>query len=132
MRVRTFKPRFAALVKSGRKRQTIRPMPKRYPKVGEHESWRQWNGRPYNSGQTELAQIKLTEVQSVVVHRDGIEFSPGTLRVCFFGEWHKERRKVLEAIAILDGFSSWIEMRDWFQNKYTLPFSGVLISGKDL
>ena len=62
MRVRTFKPQFAPLVKAGTKRQTIRPMPKRerdIPKEGDLESWREWTGKPYRSKQRELCQVRL-------------------------------------------------------------------------
>jgi hypothetical protein len=127
-----FKPQFAPLVKAGTKRQTIRPMPKQLPKVGDHESWREWIGLPYRTKQRELARVELTEVQSVVIHRDGIEICPGTLRVCFFGEWNANRRPRLEVTAILDGFASWEKMRDWFRVEYELPFEGILIQAKDL
>ncbi len=132
MRVRTFKPQFAPLVKAGSKRQTIRPFPKRMPKAGDPESWREWTGRPYNSPQQELAQVELTSVESVTIHHDGIETCPGTLRVCFWGEWHPVRRQFLNAVAILDGFKNWEAMRDYFQAEYGLPFSGILIKAKDL
>ena len=132
MRVRLFKPQFAPMVEAGTKRQTIRPMPKRLPRVGDLESWRQWTGLPYRSKQRELARVKLIHVESVVIHRDGIETCPGTLRVCFFGEWNKNRRPWLEATAILDGFGSWVIMREWFKSEYELPFEGMLIQAEDV
>lgn len=127
-----FKPQFAPLVKAGTKRQTIRPMPKRMPKAGDVESWRQWSALPYRSPQIELAQVKLTEVQSIVIHRDGIETCPGTLRVTFFGEWSAARRDFLKATALLDGFEGWEQMRDWFKKEHGLPFEGILIRAEDL
>ncbi len=132
MRVRTFKPQFAPLVAAGTKRQTIRPMPKRLPKAGDQESWREWTGRPYNRAQRELAQVVLMDVEVIRIHRDGIETCPGTLRVCFFGEWTPARRLWLETVAKLDGFKNWEQMRDWFRAEYELPFEGILITAKNL
>jgi hypothetical protein len=127
-----FKPQFSPLVLSGAKRQTIRPFPKRYPREGEQESWREWTGLPYRSPQRELAKVVLTEVQTVIIHSNGIEFCPGTLRVSFFGEYSQSRKPLLDAIAVMDGFANWEAMRDWFKANYKLPFKGIMIRAKDL
>ena len=123
MRARMFKPQFAPLVKSGAKRQTIRPLPKRMPKVGDHESWRQWAYKPYKSppdgspAQIELAQVELTSVSRVYIDWEGV-FIEG---FNFFG-----------LIATADGFKDWSEMREWFNNQHGLPFKGILIKARDL
>ncbi len=35
---------------------------------------------------------------------------------------------LLEWFAQKDGFDSWEEMREWFKERYGLPFEGVLIT----
>lgn len=114
-----FKPQFAPLVKSGAKRQTIRPIPKRMPKVGDHESWRQWE-------QLELARVELTSIEpvtiipcQVVVERtsDGIYSLSGD---------------ELSAFARADGFEGSVAFFEWFNDNHGLPFEGILIKAKDL
>ena len=124
MRVRTFKPQFAELVKSGKKRQTIRPTPKRMPKTGDVESWRMWTGRPYNSPQHELVQVRLLSVEPIFIAKDGILLgeNPGTV----LEVWDEDR------LAKKDGFKNFTEMAAWFKNEHGLPFEGILIKAEDL
>ena len=121
MRVRTFKPQFAPLVKSGIKRQTIRPLPKRLPKAGDHESWRQWTGRPYNSPQLELAQVELTSVRPITISSDGVTV-----------DGQKMSYAQETVLAQLDGFKDCVSFMLWFQKEHGLPFNGIMIKAKDL
>jgi uncharacterized protein YqfB (UPF0267 family) len=55
-----FQPRFARLVESGAKTQTIRVKskakhPRPLPKPGDFLSLREWEGKPYRSKQRKLA-----------------------------------------------------------------------------
>lgn len=130
-----FKPQFAPLVKSGAKRQTIRPLPKRMPRAGEYESWREWIGLPYRSKQRELAQVKLTSVDRIKIkynRRHGrLGFVEHNCSVAVNGKILKPWQ--VRALSERDGFSA---LRQsfimFFWNNYGLPFKGILIRAKDL
>lgn len=116
-----FKPQFAPLVLNGSKRQTIRPMPKRMPIVGQKESWRKWSDKPYRSKQIELAQVVVTNVQSIKLVGHGMFVLSG--EDCTWDE--------AQDIARLDGFESLESMMQWFISTHGLPFQGVLIQASD-
>ena len=118
--VRMFKPQFATLVEAGTKRQTIRPVPKRTPKAGDIESWREWTGAPYRSKTRELAVVKLVSVYPVTVGWETMDIDGRTLTL---GEE--------KALAERDGFKSPTEMRHWFKMIHGLPFTGILIRAED-
>ena len=123
MRVRMFKNQFYLKILGGDKRQTIRPAPKRMPKVGDKESWRQWSGLPYRSPQIELAQVELTSVQIIKMKdlgREDIVVIDG--RLLPIEECH--------ALAVADGFKDFIEMATWFFGHYGSKFEGILIRAK--
>ncbi len=65
-----------------------------------------------------LGQSICDYVSRLRIDRDGIFF----LDYC--SHWLKFTD---DSIAILDGFQDWFEMRDWFEQRYGLPFTGVLI-----
>lgn len=117
MRVRMFKPQFAPLVFDGSKRQTIRPIPKRMPVVGQQESWRKWTDKPYRSKQIELAQVILNSVSKITIAGYGMFVLNG--EDCTWNE--------AQEIARLDGFESLHDMMTWFLNTHGLPFEGILI-----
>lgn len=127
MRIRMFMPQFAPLVKSGRKRQTIRPMPKRMPKAGDLESWREWIGAPYRSPQRELAQVTLTEVKPITIKKQvfkvgsrvSVQIGPRALKS---SQWHE--------FAVADGFATFRHLVEWFDGHHGLPFRGILIKAK--
>ncbi len=113
---RTFKPQFAPLVESGRKCQTVRPVPKRMPKAGDTLDAREWTGRPYGSKQRKLGVFTITEVLSVRI--DAEDLAIGGRKV----GWMRRN-----AFASADGFSSFAEMAAWFSQTHGLPFVGILI-----
>ena len=123
-----FKPQFAGLVKSGAKRQTIRPTPKRMPKVGDRESWRQWSGLPYRSPQIELAQVEIVSVERIRMEETGHEFLLSLLDRPLRGallpidHWND--------FAVEDGFKSMLEMLNWFSDTHGFPFEGLIIKAK--
>lgn len=119
-----FKPQFAPLVAAGTKRQTIRPIPKRMPKVGDHESWREWTGKPYRSKTRKLAQVELTEVTPIRID-DGLTMKVGEVEL---GETDMSQ----VSVAHDDGFNTLRDMRIWFKKHHGLPFTGILIKSKDL
>ena len=61
--VKMFKPRFAELIRSGAKRQTIRPTPKVLPEAGDIIDCRQWSGLPYRSKQIRLGEFEVAEME---------------------------------------------------------------------
>lgn len=114
--VRMFQPRFAPLVESGKKTQTIRAIPKRMPKVGDLLDARKWTGTPYRSPQQKLfvEPKPLTQVAEVIIW-------PHTAEV--------DGVKVdLDAFARADGFDDFSDMVGWFAEAHELPFEGVLFS----
>ncbi len=117
MRVRIFKPQFAPLVLNGTKRQTIRPTPKRMPKVGDKESWRKWSDKPYRSPQIELIKVVLAGVLRIKIVGYGMIILND--KDCTWNE--------AQEIARLDGFESLHDMMTWFLSNHGLPFEGILI-----
>ena len=118
--VRMFKPQFAGLVERGEKLQTVRPMPKRMPKVGDRISLRCWEGKPYRSKQKILREAIITAVSQIRISDDDVKIEYPPPRECVFPSQHK--------FAVMDGFSNWFEMREWFRATHGLPFTGILIS----
>lgn len=118
--MRMFKPQFAALVVSGAKRQTIRPTPKRMPKVGDVESWREWSGLPYRSKQRELAQVRLTSVEEIII----------TSSEVVVNGWILPSVSV-KKLALKDGFLGKTDFIGWFNYTHGLPFTGIIIEAED-
>ena len=123
MIVKMFQPRFAPLVESGEKIQTIRPVPKRMPRVGAEISCRVWEAAPYRSHQREI-------LRSVVVASSLVRIADGGILIAPYDpsrdpSWTPVTD--LDAFARADGFASWDDMRSWFSDTHGLPFSGLLI-----
>lgn len=120
MIVRMVKPQFANLVKSGEKCQTVRPVPKRMPKVGEAISLREWTGKPYRSKQRVLKESTVAMIWSVHISANfGISvegFLLGTEAQMDFAK--------------ADGFNTAQDMIDWFNYTHGLPFDGICIYWK--
>lgn len=117
MAVLMFKERFAPLVESGEKRQTIRPPRKRPIKVGDSLSLRKWSGRAYASKQTILRDgEKCIAVRSVVMQTDRVTVDGWSQSM----DW-------LDSFARADGFANYGDMLKWFNETHGLPFEGVLI-----
>jgi len=114
--VRMFKPQFAALVKSGAKRQTVRPVPARMPKAGDILDARMWSGRPYGSPQEKLVEGLIYRVGQLYVCESGLELDGVWLDIASGNRF-----------ARADGFESEAEMVCWFREQHGLPFSGIVI-----
>ncbi len=124
--VRMFQSRFAPLVESGAKCQTIRPKAKLVPIFGDVLSLREWTGKPYRSNQRVLREAPSLGTEGILIESNGVQISPGTLRCFYMGE-NSRRSQLLEEFARADGFADWSAMRDWFQKTHGLPFEGSLI-----
>ncbi len=74
--VRLFKPRFAKLVKAGKKLQTIRPLPNRIPRSGDTLSLRTWKGKPYRSKQRLILETNVDAIKVVYITERGIFMQP--------------------------------------------------------
>jgi len=112
MRVILFKDRFAELVRTGEKRQTIREQAR--CKWGDKLSLRRWTGKPYRSKQEVLLETMCADVLDIIITETGIIN-------------HLGGQADHEAIAKRDGFRDWAEMREWFRNVHGLPFNGNVI-----
>lgn len=115
--VRMFKPRFADLVETGRKLQTVRPEPKRMPKPGDTISLRCWSGLPYRSKQRVLREGEIREVHHTLIDEDGVNLYERD------AAWAPDR----DAFARADGFADWPDMRRWFEETHGLPFRGIVL-----
>lgn len=120
-----FQSRFAPLVESGEKRQTIRAYRKdgRDPKPGDRLYL--WTGLR-TKGARKLGEATAVRVLAVVVHRDGFEAREDD------GWAELSPRPAVRlgsrtAFARRDGFESWPAMREWFRSTHGLPFRGLLI-----
>lgn len=125
--IRLFQPRFASMVRSGEKCQTIRPTPKRRPQAGDILDAREWSGLPYRSKQIKIGRYAIKSVEDIVIdadERDSVEV--GTLVA---SQWSGPFKRVedLDAFARADGFKDFEEMRNWFVSTHGLPFIGILI-----
>ena len=115
-----FKARFAPLVESGEKRQTIRPERKQPIKVGD--KLQLYTGMR-TKGCRKLADAVCTQVRRV------------TIANAYFAIQHEEHPicdRLLGSIerfamAVADGFDVYSEMHAFFKSQYGLPFRGVLI-----
>lgn len=117
--VKMFKPEFAELVRTGIKCQTIRPVPKRMPKVGDLVSLRRWEDKPYRSKQVVLGQGKIVMIWRV--RMDAVPAFRMWLdgKLCSMGE--------ADSIARADGFPGFVEIFEWFDREHGFPFDGILI-----
>lgn len=74
--VRMFKPRFAPLVKDGRKLQTMRPVPKVMPRPGDIIDCRMWAGKPYRSKHVKLCEGRITRVSAGRLEESDVALAP--------------------------------------------------------
>ncbi len=114
-----FQARFASLVESGRKRQTIRPYRKdgRDPKPGETLYL-------YTGMRTKvcrkLGEATCSSIYHVTIRKNEIWLYGGL------------NFRSLDDFARADGFRNFSEMEKWFERYHKLPFSGMLIQWKTL
>lgn len=124
MTVLTFLPRFAPKVKDGTKGRTIRKLRKRPIKQWHDLSLRQWSGRPYGKGTTQiiLRDTVCTHVGYVCIEHETVRYAD------HYGEIQTiHERDALDRFARLDGFDDWSDMVAHFNKNRGLPFTGVLI-----
>ncbi len=114
-----FQEQFAAAVESGEKHQTIRRVWERPIKIGDTLYL-------YTGQRTKRCALLMTAtclgVQPVTIDVGHYVFRHTKVAGEYGGYDHLNR------FAEQDGFDSWIEMRDWFDERYGLPFEGVLIT----
>jgi hypothetical protein len=115
--VRLFKPQFASLVENDLKFQTVRPCPKRMPRIGDTISLRSWTGTAYRSKQRILKNTVITQVSDIEL--------TSMHRIKLAGLILNFEDAV--AFAKADGFPSPGAMFEWFDNTHELPFVGIVI-----
>lgn len=116
-----FKPRFAPLVRSGKKRQTIRPNRKNPIKPGDTLSLREWCGLPYRTPQRLLCVATCRSVHSLGISL--VDPMTNTWDVMIDGK----PISGVDQFARDDGFADGADMLAWFQETHGLPFEGTLI-----
>jgi hypothetical protein len=121
MTVLMFQKRFVEPIKTGTKRQTIRPKRKRPIKPGEALSLRHWEDKAYRSPQIEFFQAISTGTLPIQVYYSNIFV--GSLGIAPITE--------IDAFARADGFENWHYMREFFGDFYGFPFFGDLILWED-
>lgn len=119
MSVIMFQDRFAELVLSGAKRQTVRRVRKRPIKPGDSLSLRKWSGAAYRTKQIPLKEAVCVSVNNVRIDK-------GKIQVLCSSE-NPSRIVDLDSFAKADGFESWEDMVNWFDKTHGLPFEGILI-----
>lgn len=110
-----FQSRFADLVKSGAKRQTIRPERKRAIAVGDTLDLRAWSGLPYRTPQIRLVTAICTRIIPVRIYPLGISLDRRPL----MGE-------AAQMFAQLDGFKDEADMLRWFEAMHGVHFEGLV------
>ena len=115
--VRMVKPQFVEAILAGRKKRTIRPIPKRKILKGDILDIRQWEGLPYRSKQIPVILAVVQSVRPVTITKNWIILEGVKL----------PRPHTANDFAIADGFTGCPAMRDWFQKQHGLPFTGQLI-----
>jgi len=112
----SFKGRFADAVQSGEKRQTIRANGKRrHAQPGD--KLQLYTGMRTKACR-KLRDAVCHDVCPITIYPDKVfTFKPQEIHL----------REQLENLARSDGFSSWAEMRDWFDETHGLPFTGTMI-----
>ena len=108
-----FQSRFAESVKVGTKRQTIRPKRKRLTRAGD--TLYLYTGMRIKRCRL-LATAACQEVRDITISTGGVRMGTDILEY-----------QELHMLATRDGFGSWDEMREWFRDRYGLPFNGELI-----
>lgn len=109
-----FQARFADLVASGRKSQTVRAPRKdgRHAKVGD--ALQLYTG---------MRTRQCRKLRDAVCH-DVCDIMLEANRILTF---KPQELHDLDQFARYDGFADWREMREWFSSTHGLPFQGVLI-----
>jgi hypothetical protein len=119
-----FQPRFAPLVESGEKRQTIRAERKRPIRAGQTLYLNTWTGSPFRSKVRRLRTAMCCEalpISIIVGRRESAVYVDGSRLL------EQERRELAEA----EGFEDCGEMYRWFEEVHGLcagnPFHGQVI-----
>ena len=115
-----FQPRFADLVASGKKRQTIRAVRRRPIKPGD--LLHLFTGMRTNHCKR-LPSAQCRFVMPIRIEESGFMLTTGAGTQ---EQWKEPM--LLRWFAVRDGFHNWAEMWEWFNKVHGLPFEGVLIA----
>lgn len=116
---RPFRLQYEPMILAGTKNHTVRPVPKRMPKIGEQFTGYIWTGQPYRSPQRTFFTSTVTKVEDIYINEIGIWIATCPLN-----------SKEDEAFARADGFENLDKFLDFFRTVHTLPFSGIVIHWK--
>lgn len=115
-----FEPCFAPLVKSGKKKCTIRKKGRREINVGDLMDARMWSGRPYCSKTVKLIEAPITKIADIYINSGLIFFS-------VIVDGLELELPEITKLAGQDGFSNVMDFLRFFRDKYGLPFEGQII-----
>lgn len=107
--VRTFQPQFWPALRSLEKLQTLRPLPKRMPQVGDLIDCRGWSAQPYRSKQLRILEATLSHVEPITITSAG---------AVHFAEYSRLAFRNRYELARADGFPDWPTMFAWFAAAY--------------
>lgn len=117
-----YQERFVFLVESGLKKQTIRPKRKIPIKPGD-PLYHYTGMRTKKCRKLGESECKITT--PICIEEWGFKL---ITRIVTEEHWkYSIDSSDLGWFARRDGFKDWSEMRDWFKDRYGLPFEGVLI-----
>ncbi|MGE4296813.1 MAG: hypothetical protein AB7E47_02190 [Desulfovibrionaceae bacterium] len=128
-----FKKQFAQAVESGEKRQTIRAIGKR------RHAWPGERLQLYTGMRTKACRKLVTpdpvckDVVHIVMNKFNgqreLEFGNSPCLVFLFadGTYRNATADEQEEIAHADGFASFDEMYEWFEQAHGMPFRGVMV-----
>lgn len=102
-----FSERFAAAVRDGSKRQTIRPPRRRLLSPGDMVVLKRWTAMPYRSRQEILGLGTVLDVRPIEIH-PGVIYLDGTLLTA----------TEAESFSRADGFDSLAEFVEWFRRTH--------------
>ncbi|MCJ9428569.1 hypothetical protein [Kordiimonas marina] len=112
-----FQKRFAPLVESGAKPQTIRAWRKDGRDVKQGDRLFLYTGMRTKACR-KLGESICTGTSPVIIHEDGMVLG---------GMLLPNHTPILNSIANRDGFVSWSEMHTWFRQEHGPIFGGQLI-----
>lgn len=123
----SFMPRFAPLVESGQKRQTIRKVRKRPIKVGDTLYLWEAQRTPARRYLGEVVCTSVDELRIAPTRAGGVVQLWHSVDFINYAEWHPRSRRTATRIAQADGLTDFAEMVSLFNKIHGLPFEGVLI-----
>lgn len=121
MAILNFNKKFAAKVRNGKKKQTIRAF-RKYP-IRSGDKLHLYTGLRSKAA-SKLREVICYSVSIIQISEEGILFNSSLDRPPYYTASSINQ---LNEFARADGFKDWEEMKAWWLNVHGLPFTGNLI-----